>query len=541
MAIDINIPSQVKNFANLAAFPVTGAVKTIYIAEDTNKTYRWTGSAYVEISASAAAGITVGTTAITSGTVGRVMFEGAGNVVQESANLFWDNSSNILSLGSLGTNGEIAFNRASTGTAIGGIKTEASGAGVHVGGGGYVDSIVMTNGSGIRFNTYSGSGSISTERMRIFGVTGNISINTTTDAGFKFDVNGTSRFTGQVNFNSSIVLNSNNIWLGVSGGNVLLRTIQTNNLQLLNNNAGALVYLNANGTVQIGASNSINWATFSATGHTIYGTTNTNFFANGNVAINQATDSGYKLDVNGTTRFEGASLINSGLGAVATTAFQVTGSSGSLLRLRGFGDLFLEGGSPTLYVGAGGTYIGTGAAWFSSNQGTGNTFFSVIHNNSNVAIRALSNSNVLLNPTAGNVLIGTTTDAGFKLDINGTARVATSILVGAGSTQGTMQTGVFRGTYFNDYANNFTIFQVQSNGNASFYQGLAIGTSANAVASAQVEIVSTTKGFLPPRMTTTQVNAIATPAEGLVVYNTTISHFCVYQAGSWVRINHSPM
>jgi len=52
MAIDINIPSQVKNFANLAAFPVTGAVKTIYIAEDTNKTYRWTGSAYVEISAS---------------------------------------------------------------------------------------------------------------------------------------------------------------------------------------------------------------------------------------------------------------------------------------------------------------------------------------------------------------------------------------------------------------------------------------------------------------------------------------------------------
>ena len=52
MAIDINIPSQVKTFANLAGFPVTGAVKTIYIAEDTNKTYRWTGSVYVEISPS---------------------------------------------------------------------------------------------------------------------------------------------------------------------------------------------------------------------------------------------------------------------------------------------------------------------------------------------------------------------------------------------------------------------------------------------------------------------------------------------------------
>jgi len=42
----VNIPTQVSNHANLAAFPVTGALKTIYIAEDTNLEYRWTGSAY---------------------------------------------------------------------------------------------------------------------------------------------------------------------------------------------------------------------------------------------------------------------------------------------------------------------------------------------------------------------------------------------------------------------------------------------------------------------------------------------------------------
>lgn len=54
MAININIPSQVKTYANLAGFPVSGSLKTIYIAEDTNKTYRWTGSVYVEISATAA-------------------------------------------------------------------------------------------------------------------------------------------------------------------------------------------------------------------------------------------------------------------------------------------------------------------------------------------------------------------------------------------------------------------------------------------------------------------------------------------------------
>ena len=60
MAVTINVPSQVRTFANLAAFPASGSLKTIYIAEDTNKTYRWTGSVYVEISASAAGGATWG-------------------------------------------------------------------------------------------------------------------------------------------------------------------------------------------------------------------------------------------------------------------------------------------------------------------------------------------------------------------------------------------------------------------------------------------------------------------------------------------------
>ena len=38
--------------ANAAAFPATGAANTIYIAQDTNTLYRWTGSAYVVVSAS---------------------------------------------------------------------------------------------------------------------------------------------------------------------------------------------------------------------------------------------------------------------------------------------------------------------------------------------------------------------------------------------------------------------------------------------------------------------------------------------------------
>jgi hypothetical protein len=44
-----------------SAFPTTGEAGKIYIAKDTNKTYRWSGSAYVEISASLALGETSST------------------------------------------------------------------------------------------------------------------------------------------------------------------------------------------------------------------------------------------------------------------------------------------------------------------------------------------------------------------------------------------------------------------------------------------------------------------------------------------------
>jgi hypothetical protein len=58
------LPSYVDDvleYVNLSSFPTTGETGKIYIAQDTNKTYRWSGGAYVEISASLALGETSST------------------------------------------------------------------------------------------------------------------------------------------------------------------------------------------------------------------------------------------------------------------------------------------------------------------------------------------------------------------------------------------------------------------------------------------------------------------------------------------------
>jgi hypothetical protein len=60
-------------------------------------------------------------------------------------------------------------------------------------------------------------------------------------------------------------------------------------------------------------------------------------------------------------------------------------------------------------------------------------------------------------------------------------------------------------------------------------------------ASAILQANSTTKGFLMPRMTTAQINAIAAPANGLMVYNTTQLEPCFYDGTGWKRLLHLAM
>ncbi|MBC7743883.1 MAG: hypothetical protein H7096_02135, partial [Flavobacterium sp.] len=52
-----------------------------------------------------------------------------------------------------------------------------------------------------------------------------------------------------------------------------------------------------------------------------------------------------------------------------------------------------------------------------------------------------------------------------------------------------------------------------------------------------LELRSTTAGFLPPRMTTTERNAVVTPATGLLVYNTSTSQLNYYNGTAWQPIS----
>jgi hypothetical protein len=66
-------------------------------------------------------------------------------------------------------------------------------------------------------------------------------------------------------------------------------------------------------------------------------------------------------------------------------------------------------------------------------------------------------------------------------------------------------------------------------------QGLTVG-GVTPDASAKLDVQSTTKGILFPRMTTTQKNAIVSPAAGLVIYDTTLGKLCVRTASAWQTI-----
>jgi len=135
--------------------------------------------------------------------------------------------------------------------------------------------------------------------------------------------------------------------------------------------------------------------------------------------------------------------------------------------------------------------------------------------------------------TDGNVFsfsnTGNHTDAGnylFLLDqANGSAVVSNMLLRNTGA------------------GNNVKIHSTSgSAGEVLFVHQDNVSATANAVditndgTGEALNIVSTTSGVLFPRMTTAQKNAIGSPAEGLMVYDLTLSKICVYTGAAWETI-----
>jgi len=211
---------------------------------------------------------------------------------------------------------------------------------------------------------------------------------------------------------------------------------------------------------------------------------------NGNIVLNSTTDAGFKFDCNGTGRF-----VN-GVNMATTSGNVGIGTTNPTEKLSVSGNIVLDD-----MPANGNRYLLTNE----SNTGTGR-----------LTIQAGS----------GSAAFG----GGLSLFANQHATkpgwVTAGISSGAG-TPGTANEGRFT---VNDQGLGFgtDIFTVLRTGN------VGIGTTSPA-ASSLLDVTSTTKGFLPPRMTTVQKNAIATPAAGLVIYDTTLNKLCVFTT-AWETI-----
>ena len=73
----------------------------------------------------------------------------------------------------------------------------------------------------------------------------------------------------------------------------------------------------------------------------------------------------------------------------------------------------------------------------------------------------------------------------------------------------------------------------------AFSQGMSVnGTGAAAAASAMLDVASTNKGILIPRMTASQISSIGSPVTGLLVFQTDgVAGFYYYNGSAWVTIN----
>jgi hypothetical protein len=173
---------------------------------------------------------------------------------------------------------------------------------------------------------------------------------------------------------------------------------------------------------------------------------------------------------------------------------------------------------PYLTSGSGNTSVGA-ESMMANITGTENTSVgnqSLINSTGNNNVGIGKRSGQTISSGSQNTIIGTDADVATNSLNN-----ATAIGYGANvATSNTIQLGNA------DITNVKTSGAIAAGaGTSSIAGSLVIGDASITGASAALEVKSTTKGFLLPRLTTAQRDAISSPELGLMIYNTSINIF----------------
>jgi hypothetical protein len=182
-----------------------------------------------------------------------------------------------------------------------------------------------------------------------------------------------------------------------------------------------------------------------------------------------------------------------------------------------------------------GVSVGRGGGNLETNVRVGSG--SLNDNSTGLGNTAIGQNAAFRNTTGSeNCFIGR--DAGRRISAGGNLTIANnSIFLGrdtrANSDNQTNQ--IVIGDSAIGLGSNTTVLGNTSTTFGRWYGSLLLGTTTNA-ASSILTMESTTQGFLPPRMTTTQRNAISSPATGLMIYNSTDNLVQAYNGTSWINL-----